>query len=123
MLLLKRLVRALPLLLLSPVLMAVSFVALLLTDVLRKMVPGARGQGPGEAGPGPRSASVVIPNWNGKDLLERYLPSVIAALEGNPENEIVVVDNGSDDGSAELVRARKYLAGAGPLAAFYQLKP
>ena len=45
MLLLKRLVRALPLLLLSPVLMAVSFVALLVTDVLRKMGPGAGGQG------------------------------------------------------------------------------
>ncbi len=40
MLLLKRLVRALPLLLLSPVLMAVSFVALLLTDILRKMWGG-----------------------------------------------------------------------------------
>ena len=26
------------------------------------------------------AASVVIPNWNGRDLLERYLPSVIAAL-------------------------------------------
>jgi GT2 family glycosyltransferase len=46
----------------------------------------------------------VIPNWNGRELLEKYLPSVIAALEGNPENEIIVVDNGSSDGSAEFVR-------------------
>ena len=122
MLLLKRLVRALPLLLLSPFLMAVSFVALLLTDILRKMGPGAGGRGPGGArrgprrgrrpltlapgpGPGPRSASVVIPNWNGKDLLEKYLPSVVEALAGNPDNEIVVVDNGSTDGSADFVRA------------------
>ena len=51
------------------------------------------------------AASVVIPNWNGRDLLERYLPSVIAALAGNPENEIIVVDNGSSDGSAEFVRS------------------
>jgi GT2 family glycosyltransferase/glycosyltransferase involved in cell wall biosynthesis len=50
------------------------------------------------------AASVVIPNWNGRDLLERYLPSVVAALAGNPDNEIVVVDNGSSDGSAEFVR-------------------
>jgi GT2 family glycosyltransferase/glycosyltransferase involved in cell wall biosynthesis len=49
-------------------------------------------------------ATVVIPNWNGRDLIERYLPSVVAALAGNPQNEIVVVDNGSADGSAEFVR-------------------
>ena len=49
-------------------------------------------------------ASVVIPNWNGRDLLEKYLPSVVAALAGNPENEIIVVDNGSTDGSAEFLR-------------------
>ena len=30
------------------------------------------------------AASVVIPNWNGKDLLEKYLPSVVEALAGNP---------------------------------------
>ena len=48
-------------------------------------------------------ASVVIPNWNGRDLLEKYLPSIETALAGNPENEIVVVDNGSTDGSAGLL--------------------
>jgi GT2 family glycosyltransferase len=48
----------------------------------------------------------VIPNWNGRDLLEKYLPSVVAALAGNPRNEIVVVDNGSSDGSADWVRQR-----------------
>ena len=31
----------------------------------------------------PTSASVVIPNWNGKDLLEKYLPSVIEAMGGH----------------------------------------
>jgi GT2 family glycosyltransferase len=48
-------------------------------------------------------ASVVIPNWNGRDLLEKYLPSVVAALTGHPENEIIVVDNASKDGSAEFL--------------------
>ena len=105
MLLLRRLVRALPLLLLSPFLMAVSFVALLLTDILRKMWGGAPGlTGQAKACP-TRAASVVIPNWNGKDLLAKYLPSVVEALAGNPDNEIVVVDNGSTDGSADFVRA------------------
>lgn len=46
-------------------------------------------------------ASVVIPNWNGRDLLERYLPSVVEAMAGH---EVIVVDNGSEDGSAEFVR-------------------
>ncbi|HKX00268.1 MAG TPA: glycosyltransferase [Bryobacteraceae bacterium] len=53
-----------------------------------------------------RAASVVIPNWNGRDLLEKYLPSVEAALAADPGNEIIVVDDGSSDGSAEFVRER-----------------
>ena len=101
---LKRLLRALPLLLLSPVLMAVSAVALAVTDLFWKLfgraTPGA-GDGPARA----NAASVVIPNWNGKDLLAKYLPSVVAALAGNPANEIIVVDNGSTDGSADFVRS------------------
>jgi len=59
---------------------------------------------PADTGPARRAASVVIPNWNGRDLLEKYLPSVIAAMAGRPENEIVVVDNGSQDGSADFLR-------------------
>ncbi|MGB7723389.1 MAG: glycosyltransferase, partial [Bryobacteraceae bacterium] len=104
MLLLKRLVRSLPLLLLSPVLMAIRFVALLATDIFRKIWEGQAKACPTKQ-PSLHSASVVIPNWNGKDLLEQYLPSVVEALAGNPENEIVVVDNGSNDGSADFVRA------------------
>ena len=162
---LKRLLRAFPLLVLSPLLMAASALALALTDLLWKLfgrtVPSAEGtegplprspereyghgsvsalpsrdregavdtlpntaasapnsetrlpsraQGaPREGAPCPdagaapaTAASVVIPNWNGKDLLAKYLPSVVAALAGNPANEIVVVDNGSTDGSARI---------------------
>jgi GT2 family glycosyltransferase/glycosyltransferase involved in cell wall biosynthesis len=97
--LLKRLVRALPLLLVSPFLMAVSFTALLIAQIFR----GRRALPPPQAARH-NSASVVIPNWNGRDLLEKYLPSVVAALAGNPQNEIVVVENGSTDGSADYVR-------------------
>ena len=36
-------------------------------------------------GPTQSSAAIVIPNWNGRDLLEKYLPSVIAAAGRVPE--------------------------------------
>jgi len=44
--------------------------------------------------------SVVILNWNGKTLLETYLPSV---LEHSKGAEIVVVDNHSTDASVAFV--------------------
>jgi GT2 family glycosyltransferase/glycosyltransferase involved in cell wall biosynthesis len=47
---------------------------------------------------------VVIPNWNGKELLAKYIPSIRTALAGNPANQILVVDNGSTDGSADFLR-------------------
>jgi len=99
--LLKLFLRALPLLVISPFVMAISFVALVVSDVFSRR---AR-QMSDKAGrrPAPRSASVVIPNWNGRDLLEKYIPSIVEALAGNPANEIVVVDNGSTDGSAEFL--------------------
>ncbi|MSO20681.1 MAG: glycosyltransferase [Acidobacteria bacterium] len=50
----------------------------------------------------PRNASVVIPNWNGKDLLEKYLSPLLAACRD--EDEIIVVDNASADGSVEYIR-------------------
>jgi len=98
-----RLLRWLPLLIVSPLLVGVSALAAALTD-LAWAVFGKRRQ-PADSRPDTRAASVVIPNWNGRDLLEKYLPSVEAALAGNPANEIVVVDNGSTDGSAAFVRS------------------
>lgn len=106
MLLLKRLVRALPALLVSPLVGGVAIIVLAVTDVVwwlfgKRLVCGA---GASACQGAPTSASVIIPNWNGRDLLEKYLPSVVEALRGNPQNEIIVVDNGSTDGSAEFVR-------------------
>ncbi len=101
---LKRLLRALPLLLLSPILVAGSALALLLTDLCWALF-GAKVP-PQDSVPDLTAASVVIPNWNGRDLLEKYLPSVIEAMKGNSRNQIVVVDNGSHDGSAQFVRDR-----------------
>src|ERR1035438_2218792 len=96
---LKRLIRALPLLVLSPFLLAISFLALWLVQLFTR---------PGKLKPAPptrhTAATVVIPNWNGKDLLAKYLPSIRGALAGNPDNQILVVDNGSTDGSADFLR-------------------
>ncbi|MGH9468316.1 MAG: glycosyltransferase family 2 protein [Terriglobales bacterium] len=41
--------------------------------------------------------SIVIPTWNGRELLERFLPSVVAALR--PERELIISDDGSRDGT------------------------
>ncbi len=99
---LKRFLRALPLLILSPVLVPLSLLALALTDLAWKLFGGRKA--PASEPARHDSATVVIPNWNGRDLLEKYLPSIVQALSGNPANEIIVVDNGSDDGSADFVR-------------------
>lgn len=45
--------------------------------------------------------AVVILNWNGKKLLERFLPAVI---ENSKNASVYVVDNASTDGSVELVK-------------------
>jgi GT2 family glycosyltransferase len=49
--------------------------------------------------------SVVIVNYNVRDLLENCLHSVEKAMAGM-EGEVFVVDNNSDDGSADMVRER-----------------
>lgn len=43
--------------------------------------------------------SVVIVTWNGRGLLERFLPSVLAT--DYPDLEVVVADNASTDGTAD----------------------
>ncbi len=96
-----RVLRDLPLLALSPLFILGPVLLLALTDLLRALVP--RRLAP-ENRPQTDAASVVIPNWNGRDLLEKYLPSVVTALAGNPANEIIVVDDASTDGSAAFVR-------------------
>ncbi|HUB77067.1 MAG TPA: glycosyltransferase [Solirubrobacteraceae bacterium] len=57
----------------------------------------------GEAGPGGGGVSVVIPNWNGA----RWLPGCLRALAAQTlvPAQVIVVDNGSRDGSLEYLRA------------------
>ncbi len=104
MIVLRRVLRQLPILLLSPLLVVLELTALFGTDLLWKLF-GRKTLAP-DRKPRNESASVVIPNWNGKDLLARYLPSVIAAMSAHPENEVIVVDNGSSDGSVEFVKSQ-----------------
>jgi GT2 family glycosyltransferase len=50
--------------------------------------------------------TVVIPNYNGAHLLRRNLPAVLTAAAAYPGGcAVVVVDDGSQDGSAAEVRA------------------
>jgi O-antigen biosynthesis protein len=52
------------------------------------------------------SASILILNWNGKDLLEECLPSVVDAVKADGgDHEIIVIDNGSTDDSAAFLEA------------------
>lgn len=98
-----RILKSLPLALVAPLFLATAAILLLLADALssfRKRLPLS------DTNPALAAASIVIPNWNGRDLLDKYLPSVIASIEAFPESEIIVVDNGSEDGSADFVRER-----------------
>jgi GT2 family glycosyltransferase len=49
-----------------------------------------------------RRLSVIVVSYNSADLLPRCLDSVLAQTAG--DDEVVVVDNASADGSADLVR-------------------
>ncbi|MEK6322086.1 MAG: glycosyltransferase [Acidobacteriota bacterium] len=58
--------------------------------------------------------SIVIPNWNGRDLLERFFPSVIAAATQYSKQfdapiEIVIVDDGSVDKSVEWLLGQGFV--------------
>ena len=91
-----------------PFLLAIAAV-LVISNFLRRAIRLRGRPAPRDGGPLSGTASIIILNWNGKDLLAEGLPSVLEAVraDGRP-HEVMVVDNGSSDGSVE------YLAGSFP---------
>ena len=51
---------------------------------------------------GMKPLAVIILDWNGRDLLRRFLPSVVEHSDSSI-SRIVVADNGSDDDSIEVL--------------------
>lgn len=52
-----------------------------------------------------KSIAVVIPNYNGRHLLERNLPSVFNALNSaNTDFEIIIIDDCSTDSSVAFLK-------------------
>ena len=94
--------RAIPLLLVSPLQIAIPAVAIALADVAFALF--GRRRPPANRQPAATAASIVIPNWNGRDLLAKYIPSILEAIAAHPGSELIVVDNGSSDGSEDFLR-------------------
>ena len=51
-----------------------------------------------------KELAVIILNWNGRSLLERFIPAAVANTSES-EVELIVADNGSDDDSVEWMRS------------------
>lgn len=100
----RRLLLILMTVLFSPFLLAL-WVCLLACNLLGSLGNFRRRRAPEGAAPSTELASIVVLNWNGRDLLAEGIPSIERAVkaDGRP-HEILVVDNGSTDGSLEYLR-------------------
>ncbi len=81
-----------------PLLNLLAIAAGWMTALAKTVLPAA--PPPRSGVPLPGGVSVVVPSRNGKHLLARLLPGLRRELKGIP-SEIIVVDNGSDDGTAD----------------------
>jgi GT2 family glycosyltransferase/glycosyltransferase involved in cell wall biosynthesis len=63
-------------------------------------------ESPGNTEPLSGLCSIIVLNWNGKKLLAESIPKVMRAVEfdGKP-HQVMVVDNGSTDGSIDWLRS------------------
>lgn len=46
--------------------------------------------------------AIVILNWNGRDMMRQFLPSVVK--NSKDEGCVIVADNGSTDGSLDMLK-------------------
>ena len=54
-----------------------------------------------------KSVSIIIPNYNGRHLLEEYLPYTITAIQtADTAFEIIIVDDCSTDDSVAFIKAK-----------------
>jgi len=85
-----------------------AFAALtLLVDLLATPLILLRRRPPRDVAPATRNASIVVLNWNGLHFLRELMPSLQVAVGRCPgDHEVIVVDNGSDDGSADWLAAQ-----------------
>lgn len=52
-----------------------------------------------------KSISIIIPNWNGRALLEKFLPALTTATNNyKGDSEIIVVDDASNDDSITFLK-------------------
>ena len=86
----------------APLLICAAIAMLAFSDVLTRF--RRKSSPPSDEAVPSKTVSVVIPTWNGREHLERNLPSVLDALAGNSDHEIIVVDNASTDGTADFLR-------------------
>ncbi len=84
-------------------LLAIGFaLGLLLLDLLATPFAWLLRRRPTDVSPRTRNASIVVLNWNGVHFLRELMPSLLVAVSRCPgDHEVIVVDNGSDDGSAD----------------------
>ncbi|MFY9343068.1 MAG: glycosyltransferase [Planctomycetota bacterium] len=82
---------------------AIAFaVTTLLLDLLCAPFVALLRRRPADRPTATRNASIVVLNWNGLHFLRELMPSLQIAVARCPgDHEVIVVDNGSDDGSVE----------------------
>jgi GT2 family glycosyltransferase len=53
-----------------------------------------------------KTISIIIPNYNGRHLLKKYLPYTVTAIKNTGVNyEIIIVDDASTDDSVEFIKS------------------